>query len=220
MKFPERPDRLPENLDGWHSLHILDRGSIDIFQRVKIFLQSLLRFLPRHHGVLGRKADDHRDRASQCEPYVQGEHNDDNRHDHHGGTDQIGQLMGDEQLDFLDILLDILLHFTARVLVEIAERQLGDMLGQLHPDAVQDAEGRDVRQHPPHVHEEVAKQHADSSPNRPAYHIRPVYLRNIRCMAQQLAHHHVHRCVRYKHHHDTDRRQDAGPEQERFFLTG
>ena len=126
---------------------------------------------------------------------------------------QVGQLVCDKALDLLDAHLQRLLDLAGRLPGMISQRQLGEVLGQTHAQAIQDVERGDMRCHRAGIQQHQSAQHARQSPDSPA-----ADHRSGRRAAQQFRNNVVNSHIRDKEQHGAEHREHGGKHQQAPFL--
>ena len=218
VELPERADALSEYLHHGHSPDVLHGGGAHLFLRIIVNTHELPCLLPHEIGELQGEAQQHHGQTDRRQPCIQREKDDEHHHDRRHYVHQIGNRVGDESLDFLDVLLHRLLDGSGRGVVEITQRQFADMLGQPDTQSVQNAECSHVRGHQGGVQQhQSADKPAEGDP-APTNHAGFVHRSRACTVRQQLFQHLVHRPIGYEHTHGAACRQQTRQKKQPFLL--
>ena len=159
VEAPEGLHGAAEHLDDLHPADVLHRRGVDPLQRVVVRLQVVPALLPEPEGPLKGQGCDERPDAGQRQGHAEEEQSPD-QDEHRGhGIDHLRDLMGDEELDVLDVLLHRLLDRADGGAREEPQRQPADVAGEPHADAVQDSERGHVRGHQGRVPNDEPQHH-------------------------------------------------------------
>ncbi|WHX28275.1 hypothetical protein [Brevibacillus agri] len=122
--------------------------------------------------------------------------------------------------NFFDADLDHFFQLARGRFRMVAHRHFGDVLGQPHPELVQNLERRDVRAHQPDVQREQCPDQSEKSDNAPIHDQLPVDAGRTLRVSEQLLDNFVHRHKRGDLQQAGEDGKDAGSDQQPFFLSG